>query len=232
MTGTPVISWPRRRAAAAPRTRGRAARPGSGSARRSASVQPADAASRADASAMGPQALEGRAEPGQHARDAPDPRPVRLAERPRHARPDAGLALAGIVQEPGQQGVRLGHARPPAATRRHRGHAADRPRASNRRAPSCGGVVQVASAARSSGDTRARRCVRNWRTLDAHQEAIDPIDDGDEDPPADRVAWREEEERDDDEEAVLLEDRPDAVLGLADRAPRTGPWTRRAAGSG
>src|SRR5207342_3320549 len=72
---------------------------------------------------------------------------------------------------------------------------------------SWGGAVQVASAECSSGVTRARRCIRNWRTLPAHQEREEAIDDREEEAAADGVTGREEEERDDDQEAVLLEHR-------------------------
>src|SRR6476646_1692287 len=78
---------------------------------------------------------------------------------------------------------------------------------------SCAGAIQAASAARSSGVTLARRCARNWRVLEAHQEAEDAIDDRDDDAPTDRVARREEQERQENEEPVLLEERPDLVLG-------------------
>src|SRR6478609_8072726 len=80
---------------------------------------------------------------------------------------------------------------------------------------SCAGEIQAARSARSAGDTLARRCDRNWRTLPAHQEAIDPVDDGEQHLAADRVAGWQEEDRDQDQEPVLLEERADLVLGLA-----------------
>ena len=55
-----------------------------------------------------PQRVEGRPEAGQDARDAPDPGPVGLAERPGDARPDADLALAGVVQEARHEDVPFG----------------------------------------------------------------------------------------------------------------------------
>src|SRR5262245_34036969 len=73
--------------------------------------------------------------------------------------------------------------------------------ASNR--ASCSGVSQVASSARSPGATRARTCDRNWRTLLAHQEAVDDIREPSE------VLAAEDDDRDQDEEAVLGEDRPE-----------------------
>src|SRR6476660_3907419 len=80
---------------------------------------------------------------------------------------------------------------------------------------SCAGEIQAARSARSAGDTLARRCDRNWRTLPAHQEAIDPVDEGEQQLAADRVARRQEEHRDQQQEPVLLEERADLVLGLA-----------------
>src|SRR3954453_1811205 len=78
---------------------------------------------------------------------------------------------------------------------------------------SCSVEVQSSSAARSAGPTRARRCARNWRVLDAHQEAEEPIQDRSDDAAADRIAEREEQDGQEDQEPVLLEERTDLVLG-------------------
>ena len=55
------------------------------------------------------QDVEGAAEAGQSSEGALDRWPVVLPERPGHAMPDAdGRALGGIVQEPGQEELRIG----------------------------------------------------------------------------------------------------------------------------
>ena len=59
---------------------------------------------------MRPEAFEGRPEPGQDGRDAPDPVPIPLTERVGDARPDPGLSFAGIVQQAGEEEVGIGHA--------------------------------------------------------------------------------------------------------------------------
>ncbi len=49
--------------------------------------------------------------------DPPDPRAVRLTERVGDPRPDADMALAGVVEQPGEQDLVVGHA--VGAQRRH-----------------------------------------------------------------------------------------------------------------
>ena len=169
ITGTPAISSPRRRAGAARRTRGRAARPASGSARRSApSNRPLGEHRRR--LGVGPQPLERR--------------PVARARPRRGARSTCRTAARASRRPAGRPRCRpcrrRGGARRPgrrARSRRRRAASATTSRPWRRSATcivsksaSWGGLVQVASAARSSGATRARRCARNWRTLDAHQE--------------------------------------------------------------
>src|SRR5258705_2280454 len=67
---------------------------------------------------------------------------------------------------------------------------------------SCDGLSQVASPARSPATTRARTCAPNWRTLEAHQEVCDIVDQARDESP-DR-----EDEHEQDDEAVLAQDRP------------------------
>src|SRR5690349_5345832 len=74
---------------------------------------------------------------------------------------------------------------------------------------SCGAVSQAASPSRSPGATRARMWDRNWRTLLAHQEAVDDIRE------PSQVGAAEEDDRDEDEDPVLAEQRPEPPRGLA-----------------
>ena len=115
MTGTPAdasvtVSWPRRRAAAARRTRDRS---GASWWRISSTVrggQPAAAASAAEVSAWVRSRSSAARNPGSSARHAQDPRAVAPGQGVGDARPDAGVALAGVVEQPGEQDVRLGDA--------------------------------------------------------------------------------------------------------------------------
>jgi len=58
---------------------------------------------------MGPESLEGGAEPGQGAGSARDPVAIAAPQRVSHARPDPGLALARVVEQAGDEDVRLRH---------------------------------------------------------------------------------------------------------------------------
>ena len=114
-----------------------AARPGGGSARRSACEQPAAAASSADASAWTRSRSSATRQPGTSAADAPDPRAVALAQRVRDPRPEAGVALARSRGAARRRARRARSRRRREGARRRRARAADRRRASRRtgRAP-------------------------------------------------------------------------------------------------
>ena len=91
-------------------TRVAAAPPGGGSGSPSIGLQPAAAARDADVSAWSRSRSSAARSPGSDRRDAPDPCPVVLAQRPRDARPDARLALARVMEQPRDEHVGLGHA--------------------------------------------------------------------------------------------------------------------------
>ena len=79
--------------------------------------QPASRASRADSSAWSRSRSRIPVQPGTCRARRHDPRPPRLAERPGDPREDAGLALATVVEEPGEEELVVG--RPGRAERRH-----------------------------------------------------------------------------------------------------------------
>ena len=128
------VSWPRRRAAAAPRSRGRAGRPAGGSARPSAasSRPPRRSAPRSPGASEGAPA-RGRM-PGSQA-VVLDPRIRALAERVRRRGREAGVALAGVVEQAGEEHLAVASRRRRAALRRRRARGAGRRRASRRRPP-------------------------------------------------------------------------------------------------
>ncbi len=99
-----------------------------------------------------------------------DPRPERLAQRPRDPRPDARVALARSRGGARPRARRGPSRRRAAGRRRRRGRGAGRRRACASNRASSAGRSQAASDARSSGRTRAVRCRRNWRPLRAHQD--------------------------------------------------------------
>ena len=118
--------------------------------------------------------------------------------------------------------------RRPAGGRRRRGRGAGRRPASRRRRRAGRGVSQVASAARSAGDTLARTCARNWRTLEAHQEVEERIDHRTE-KDAERTGKDDHEQ---DERPVLHRVPGRRCSASSGRGPRAGSASRRAAGSG
>ena len=111
--------------------------------------------------------------PGSTPADAPDPRavaPARASRRPAARRRSRPCRRRGAARRAGASGSVTPSARSEATTSRPWRRSAT---CIESKSASCAGSIQVASAARSSGATRARRCARNWRTLDAHQEAVD-----------------------------------------------------------
>ena len=185
-TGMPAS----RRSISSPRPRAAAARPHSGSTRRVLVADQLDgpwrAARRRSASTrrrlgVVREPLERRAparagrRPTRQTHGA-----VRLAERVRDARPRRPVSpLPASWSSPASEDVAVGRRPAPrsvATTSRPCRRSAT---CIESNSASCGGLSQVASAARSSGATRARTCDRNWRTLLPHQDAEDGIGDRD-----------------------------------------------------
>ncbi len=199
MTGMPGpapgrISWPRRRAGATRRTRRRAARPGCGSAPRSvASSRPPPPARQTSRRGCAASRVRGGTR-GARSRRAGSRRrsgsPRLYATRGQT--PVSPLPASCSNPATSRSGSVTPSARSEATTSRPWRRSAT---CIVSKSSSCAGAIQVASAARSSGVTLARRCARNWRALDAHQEAEDRIEDRGDDLRADGIARREDQDR-------------------------------------
>ena len=141
-----------------------AARPGSGSARRSDAGQPAASASSADVSACVRRRSRAGRSPAAGA-PPPDPGAVGLGQRVGDARPDPGLALAarrGAARRAGRRARCTRSARREATTSRPCRRSAT---CIDRTARAARGRSRPPAPSAPPGATRARTCARNWRTL-------------------------------------------------------------------